>query len=828
MIDPVSSGVALSLENVSKSYPGVRALTDVSLQVRAGEVHAVVGENGAGKSTLMSIASGSVGPDTGSVHIQGSPMTTASPRFAQAMGLAIVQQHPALLPQLTVTENFDLVRGVRWIKSIRESRRWANRWLLPWQLDIDPRDRVEDLSVEQRQVLEIARALSTEPKVLILDEPTEHLNAEESERLFAQIRKLVAGGGSAVYISHRIPEVKSIATRITVLRDGKVRGTYSAEDVDEDTIISLVVGRELDAAFPPKGSIASITGGGLEVSNFRGDGFGAVDLHVKQGEVVGIAGVQGNGQEDFIRSVAGLSAADGTLRVNDVSVRTGSRSASAAAGIAFLPSDRHEEGVFSALSVEDNIVIGELSQASVAGVVRAGRVRQLASDAAQRFAVKTPSLKTPVSSLSGGNQQKVLFSRTSLSRPRVLLAAEPTQGVDAGARVEIYNVIRQAADDGAAVVVLSSDNLELAGLCDRVAIFSRGHIVTELAGDALGEEAITAASLRSTSIRDRVAARRGRAKLPRWMRGDYAAAMILALLVLLLGAYVATQNEFYLTARNMTGLLALLAPLVLIAVAQQTVMLGGGIDLSVGPLSGLLLVVSSFFILDGSSTGLMVLGFVLLVVIAIAVGGTNGGLVQSMKVPAVIATLAMFMLLRGISLTLRERPEGSINADVVKTLGAKVGPVPVAIIVAIAIVLILELCLRRSRVGMSLRAIGSNQDAASRMGIRVGRVRFWSFVVTSLMVVPVTLLLMVQVGIGDPATGVTYTLASLTAVVLGGARVMGGRGSYIGAFFGALLIMQVTNVTTFLQLGQAWQYWLMGLLLLGSTVLFARVRRTGA
>lgn len=312
------------------------------------------------------------------------------------------------------------------------------------------------------------------------------------------------------------------------------------------------------------------------------------------------------------------------------------------------------------------------------------------------------------------------------------------------------------------------------------------------------------------------------------MRGDYAAAIILALLVLLLGAYVATQNEFYLTARNMTGLLALLAPLVLIAVAQQTVMLGGGIDLSVGPLSGLLLVVSSFFILDDSSMGLIALGLALLVVIAIAVGGTNGGLVQSMKVPAVIATLAMFMLLRGVSLTLRERPEGSINADIVKTLGAKVGPVPVAIIVAIAIVLVLEMCLRRSRVGMSLRAIGSNQDAAARMGIRVGRVRFWSFVVTSLMVIPVTLLLMVQVGIGDPATGVTYTLASLTAVVLGGARVMGGRGSYIGAFFGALLIMQVTNVTTFLQLGQAWQYWLMGLLLLGSTVLFARVRRTGA
>lgn len=828
MSNPVTGSVMLSLDNVDKSFPGVRALSDVSLHVQAGEVHALIGENGAGKSTLMSIASGSMLPDTGSVSIQGQPLTPANPRVAQGLGLAIVRQVPALLSQLTVTENMELMRGTRWIGSMAEARARVNVWLEPWQLEIDPRARVGDLSVEQRQVLEIARALATEPKVLILDEPTEHLNAEEAGRVFDQVRRLVRDGGSVVYISHRIPEVKAIADRITVLRDGKVRGTFNSSEVDEDAIIALVIGRELDAVFPHKSGTPFGQRGGLEVKELRGDGFGAVDFQVRPGEVVGIAGVQGNGQTQFVRAIAGMHEASGVIRVNDRPIRTGSSIAATGAGIAYIPSDRHAEGVFLPLTVERNVALGDLDGTSRAGWVSNSLVQTLAREAAERFAVKTPSLGTSVSSLSGGNQQKILFARTSLAKPGVLLVEEPTQGVDAGARLEIYRIIREIADAGASVVVLSSDNVELAGLCDRVAIFSRGHIVSELTDDGITEEAITTAALRSTSIRDRVDEVRGRFALPGWLRGDYAASAVLAVVVLLLGALVAQRNEFYLTTRNLTPLLALLAPLVLVALAQQTVMLGGGLDLSVGPLSGFLLVVSSFYIVDGVSPGWIFLGFVLVVVLALALGAVNGAMVRWLRISAVIATLATFMFLRGVSLTLREVPGGSINADVVRVIGAKFGPIPIAMIVAAGLVVVFEVILRRSRAGLAIRAIGSNEEAAARVGVKVPRTRFLSFVVTSALVVPVALLLMVQVGIGDPATGVTYTLASLTAVVLGGARVAGGRGSYVGAFFGALLITQVQNATTFLGLGGAWQYFLMGFLLLGSTILFARVRKPGA
>ena len=313
--------------------------------------------------------------------------------------------------------------------------------------------------------------------------------------------------------------------------------------------------------------------------------------------------------------------------------------------------------------------------------------------------------------------------------------------------------------------------------------------------------------------------------MPSWLRGDYAASIVLAFLIVALGAFVAYQNEFYLTARNFTGLLALLAPLAVVAMAQQTAMLGGGFDLSVGPLSGFMLVVGSFYIIEGVASFWIAVGFLLVIIVGLAVGAINGGIIQGLNVNAVIVTLAMFMLLRGLSLTLRDRPQGSIDERVTDVISAKIGPIPVAIIVVVIGMLVLEVVLRRSRAGLALRAIGSNPEAAARIGVRVGRVRFWSYVATSALVIPAGVLLMAQVGIGDPSSGITYTLASITAVVLGGARVMGGRGSYIGAFFGAFLIVQVQTVTTFLQLGQSWQYWLMGILLLGSTILFAATRR---
>ena len=275
-------GEVLELRGIVKTFPGVRALTDVNLTVRAGEVHALVGENGAGKSTLMAVASGALAPNAGAVEIGGTVLAEADPEAARELGLGIVRQDPALLPDLTVAENMAIGAGFRRAGGLRNAPKWAQRQLDPWQMGIDARSRVSELSVEQRFVVEIAKALVLDPKVLILDEPTEHLSVEEVQRLFTKVRELVTAGTGVVYISHRIPEVKQIADRITVLRDGQVRGTFDASDIDEHQIIELVVGRALDTVFPVKASVTGVVSDQLQLTatNLRGSHFHDINLSI--------------------------------------------------------------------------------------------------------------------------------------------------------------------------------------------------------------------------------------------------------------------------------------------------------------------------------------------------------------------------------------------------------------------------------------------------------------------------------------------------------------------------------------------------------------------
>jgi ribose transport system ATP-binding protein len=819
----------LRLEGIVKTFPGVRALTDVSLAVRAGEVHALVGENGAGKSTLMAVASGALAPNEGTVEIGGELLAAANPQTARDLGLGIVRQDPALLPDLTVAENMAIGAGYRRAGGLRNAPTWAQQQLDPWQMGIDARHRVADLSVEQRFVVEIAKALVLEPKVLILDEPTEHLSLEEVQRLFGKVRELVAAGTAVVYISHRIPEVKQIADRITVLRDGKVRGTFDADDVDEHQIIELVVGRALDTVFPPKASPAGTAGGvgtvdQLTAVDLRGNHFHGINLSVKAGEIVGLAGVQGNGQAELIRALAGVERASGELRVAGTSVRLGSNAAAAAAGTVYVPADRHGEGVFLPLSVGQNIVMKTLRKVSTAGIVSESRITAVANEQIDNLAIKTPSAQTPISSLSGGNQQKVVLARTLLAEPTVLLAEEPTQGVDAGARVDIYRILRTAADNGAAVVILSSDGVELEGLCDRVMIMSRGEIIAELAGDEVTEAAIARAALTSTTVRkreDRGADRGGR--LRSWMRGDQSPAAVLGLLVLLLGGIVGATNPAYFTAFSLNNLLFIAAPLILIGAAQQVVVLGSGFDLSVGPLMGFLVVLSSFFVVNGGSP---IVGFALMVGGALVVGLFNGYLVTRFNLSPVVVTLAVALGLQGLFLMLRSTPGGSISREVSRMVSAAVGFVPVATLIAAAVALGLEWALRRSRWGVELRAVGSRKAAAERLGIKVRRTQLLSYALTSLLVVPAAVIMMAQIGIGDGRPSLPYTLSSVTVVVLAGASIFGGRGSFIGILAAGLLVAQVLGIPAFLGLSGAWGYWLPGLITVVAAALYAQLRRT--
>jgi ribose transport system ATP-binding protein len=812
----------LQIDGVTKIFPGVRALDNVTFSVLAGEVHGLVGENGAGKSTLMAVASGALVPEKGRVVINGVE-TKGDTDEARRLGLAIVRQEPALMPDLTVAENLYLGVPAEQRPSLMRTGEWAHQLLRQWSdnVAIDASERVLSLNPEQRFIVEIVKALAAKPKVLVLDEPTEHLLTEDVDRLFERIRKVTASGCAVVYISHRIREVQKIANRLTVLRDGQGQGTYDAAGLSEQQIVELIVGGTLDREFPAKAGDGRI-GKVLDVVSLRGAGFTDVSLQVREGEIVGLAGIDGNGQREFVRALAGLARSRGSVNVNGKPARLQNSQAAAASGIRCLPGDRHREGIFGELSVRENFSIRSLPFDSIKGWVNQRSEARRTKLAVTGFAVKTPSVETPIRSLSGGNQQKLVLASVLASKPEVLLVDEPTQGVDVGARMEIYKVLRQAAAAGTAVIVVSSDAMEVAGLCDRVLIFSRGHIVKELRDAAVSENNITSAVLTATTERERGSSSIG--GFWKWAAGDWAPLVMLALAVCALGLYAAHMNETYLSTRNLSGMLALVATLAIVAYGQQALMLVGGIDLSVGPLMGLMVVIQSFFLNDGSPLGHQLSGWVIVFLVAIAVGLVNWVLVGPFRLHPMVATLATYMALQAISLLLRPVPGGLIADSVVETIGMQAGFIPIIAIVAVILAVVLEFALFKTRPGLVFRGVGSRTEAARMAGLRPQLTLLAGYVGCSLLAGIAAVPMMAQVGSGDPSAGINYTLASIAAVVIGGASLFGGRGSFVGSLLGALLIIQVNVVTSFLDIGDSWQSYLLGGMILASVALYSKSR----
>ena len=826
--DRAAPSITLRLSDVIKSFSGVVALKGVSFESLSGEVHALVGENGAGKSTLMGVAAGDLVPDSGAVEIDGSVIETFSSANSATRGLALVHQHPALLPELTVTENLILAMPSAVRARIRDRAAWVRERLLQWDAEFSPNARVNSLSMSEQHLVELIKATSLNPRVLILDEPTEHMDRDGIDRLFMRIRATTAAGCTVIYISHRIHEVKSIADRVTVLRDGETRGTFNVGDLDVQEIVNLVVGRALEAAFPPKAAaIDAEAAPVLAVDRLSGPGFSEVTLHARPGEIIGLAGIEGNGQRDFLRALAGLAPSLGSVQINGQRRNVSNPAESRRAGLVYVPRERHREALMLQLGVDKNIGLIALARNAILGVISRRRELSEINKQVAALSIKTPRLDTQIQNLSGGNQQKAMIARCLMDHPTVLLADEPSQGVDAGARFEIYNILRDAAVSGRGVIVASGDAMELEGLCDRVLIFSRGSVVAELSGPQVVERKITEAALTATTLRTRVGAARRTTPLTSFLQGDYAPSAVLLAAIVALGTIASIVSPYYLTGRNFSNMLTLLTAATFISLGQLVVLLAGGIDLSVGPLTGFAVVVASFFVNDGSSVGSIVGGFALSLLAAAAVGVTNWFLTRQARITPVIATLTTYMGLQGVSLLLRPIPDGLLNSDVTAAISSQIGFVPTAFIVCVLLVALLEYGLRRSRWGLALRAVGSNEANARRVGVNVGLTFFGAFVLCSLLTYLGGVMLMAQIGVGDPTAGVNYTLASITAVVLGGASLFGGRGSFVGALLGATLIQQIINVTTFMRLSQAWQYWLLGILTLVAAIFYSRVTSVG-
>jgi ribose transport system ATP-binding protein len=486
--------LVLSLRGVSKSFGAVQALREVSFECRPGEIHALVGENGSGKSTLLGIASGFVAPDEGEIEIGGQLRRRGSSSEARGLGLGMAYQTYSHVLDLSVAENLYLAAPRNQQPAYGRMQEWAAAKLAEFGLDVPVTAAAGSISLANRQFLEVVKALLARPKVLLLDEPTTALGPEDVERLHALVLEQSRSGVGITYVSHRLPEVLGIADRITVLRDGVSQGTFEAAAMSEESLVALMIGRPLQLAFPERRDPDAAREVLLAVSGLRGERFGPIDLDVAKGEIVGIAGAEGNGQVQFLRALAGAERATGSAACNGRELDTGSPLGPLRAGVVLLSGDRAREALFPVLSVRVNTTIQVLRRLGRLGLLNRRRERRTVAGLARRLSIRMASIEQPVESLSGGNQQKVSLTRPFLRGDvNVILAEEPTQGVDVAARFDIYDALRAKAREGVAIVVKSSDPLELAGLCDRVVVMSRGKIVDEIRGEELGERRIVEA-----------------------------------------------------------------------------------------------------------------------------------------------------------------------------------------------------------------------------------------------------------------------------------------------------------------------------------------------
>ena len=825
---PVTAHVpVMTLADLRKSFGPVQALKGVDVLIIPGEVHAIVGENGAGKSTLIGIAAGVLRADAGAIYYGGKYVDAPDPRQMREDGVAVVYQHPALAPDLTVLENLQLAApSLAGPDGPAEAGRILAR-IATDELHMPLNRRLGELSLAQRHVVEIACALATHPKVLFLDEPTEPLQQADVRKLFDLIGELKRDDVAIVYVSHRLHEVDELADRISVMRDGEIIDSRLAESITPAEIVALIAGRPLGQIFPAKAK--SVGAPLFAVNGLSGRGFDQVDLVVHAGEIVGLAGIEGEGQREFIRAAAGIDRrSGGEVSVARVKISGDSPGTFRQAGIGFVTDDRHAEGVFLNLTLRENFSLGFLGAISRYGVIdradEAGRARKIAED----LRIRAASTESKLNELSGGNQQKALFGREISAQPTVLLVDEPTKGVDIGARSEIYQRLRAIADRGLGVLVSSSDGLELEGICDRVLIFARGRIVHELAGAAVTDAAITEANLTATVSRASIAPAASDRRWREFFASDHFPALVLAVLTLIILGGTQALNGYFLSPFSIKSMLSFFSILAFLSCAQLATVLVGAIDLSIGPLAGLCVVLASFLAPDGVATGPFAAGLILILLCTVGFGLLQGLLITSLRLPAIVVTIATFIGLQGISLLLRPTAAGQIDDAISDAAQFRLWFLPAGLVLTLAMVAGAEWLLYRTAFGRSFRAVGSSPLASHRLGIDSQRLTWLAFVISGFLTGIGGLMLAGQVGIGSPTTGSDYTLMSITVVVLGGASVAGGRGSFVATLLGAALVQATSSASSYIDANSSVHYAVIGSLTLLAAIFFSVARRRAA
>jgi rhamnose transport system ATP-binding protein len=816
----------LRLSDIDKAFGGVSALRAAHLEVRAGEVHGLVGENGAGKSTLINIATGLLKPDGGVVALHGAPLVLANTGEARRHGIAVVHQESDLFAQMSIAENMLLSRGL--VRNAAGFIRWpatyqaADAFVADMGEAFNVRQMAGGLPVARRMMAEIAAAISEEARVLFLDEPTASLTLKEIENLFAQIRRLRAEGVGIVYVSHRLEEILAICDRVTIMRDGATIETRAIGDVTMDRMVATMVGRQMEA----RGVKRAVPIGDVrlrveKVTDAAGC-FSEVSFEARAGEIVGVYGFVGAGRSEVAQALFGLRRLRaGTVAVDGEPIVLRSARQAVRHGLAYLPEDRLVQGIFRTHSVRVNASIATLRELATAGWIDRRRERAVAGEAVRAMQVRLASVEQPMGTLSGGNQQKVVFGRWQSAAPKVFLLDEPTRGVDVGAKAEIHRLIGALAERGAAIVLISSELPEIMAMSDRVITLSEGRVTGVFDPGTDGEAAIASAAVPRVPAADARVARRAAWNPRRLM--EFREAGLLGFILVLAGVMALAKPVEFATTSNFLDILANAAIPGMVAMGATLIICAGAIDISVGSMMGLVGAIAALAATRHGLPPVVCLG--LATALGVAFSLANAGVSLIARIHPIIVTLAGISIYRGLmravtDVEITQLPHGyRALAD-----GVILGIPKICYYVVIATV-ITHLFLRYRLTGRQVLALGNSNTAARLIGLSKTRLTLLVFGISGFLVGLAAVLHAGYYGKVQANTGEGMELRAIAAAVIGGTNILGGRGSALGTLLGAFLVALLSNMLVLSKVSSYWQDAFVGLLILVTVVLDVSVQK---
>jgi ribose transport system ATP-binding protein len=839
----------LRLEGVTKRYGGVTALANVDFACSLGTIHAIVGENGAGKSSLMKVIAGVIRPDEGRIYLGETLVHFASPANAARNGIACIFQELSLLPDLSVSDNIWIASPPRRFGLIdRRRQRISARDILreigcP---DIHPSERVKDLPLSRQQMVEIAKALVRQPRLIIMDEATSALTAKDVEQLYKVIRQLRDRGLAILYISHRMHEIAALADICSVFRNGRHIDTFPMATRTTAEIVPLMIGRDVNRAYPPKPVSNTAAGSApgrinaellpvsaLEVKDLRWEHvLNGISLNVGKGEIVGLGGLDGQGQSELLLALFGvLRGVDGKVLINGTQPSIGHPRQAKASKVrmALIPEDRKTQGLLLPMSIRDNLVLAAASDLSNHGVINAAKEQIAIDEAVEKLKIKVNDLDAPVRTLSGGNQQKVVIGKWLMREPRILLLNDPTRGIDVGTKQEMYRLMHELAQAGIAILFYSTDYEELIGMCDRVVVCYGGKLIRELKGTDLNDHNLITASLNLSeefvksgsagAISETGDGQQSKwqtiRRIWRWNIGPLTAFLVFAIMFLLFS--IKQQNG--LSVNVLTSLSNKGAVLALVAMAQTLVVLTGGFDLSAGMILTMASCLAS--VLVNGPPGQIALGAVAVLMSGLAAGAINATIVVLGRIQPIIATLATGAIYFGIALLLRPSPGGEVSEDLSNALTYDLGGIPTTFLLLVGILIFVWWPFRNSVLGRSCYAVGSAEGAAYMSGLTIGRSRFAAYSLAGLLAAAggLVLSLISMSGEASASQGGFYTLNSIAAVAIGGTSLFGGSGGMIGSILGAFILRTISDLLFVFNAPALWQPLFQGFILLGAVCL---------